>query len=178
MVGEVADGGTVGGGLIVGHQSGVLQGIGHLGGEGAGEALLHVLAVVGEADPIGHLVSLPYPGGEAGGAAVEMVISVVDSQGVFYTVQGEAAGGNAVGIAAHGGAQVFILALIGIQSIIAQGHIHHLTLLVRNIQGDEGSTVGEEGAGELAVVQGDDLHGLAIPGLSKGFALHNEDLLF
>ena len=107
-----------------------------------------------------------------------MISAVVGFQLVGLAAEGKFRVLDAVGIAAHGGAQVFILALIGIQSIIAQGHIHHLALLVRNIQGDEGSAVGEEGAGELVVVQGDDLHGLAIPGLSKGFALHNEDLLF
>lgn len=95
---------------------------------------------------------------------MEVVGSVVAAELIVHAVQGKPALGDAVGEAAHSGADA--AALVGVlrQGVVAQGHVHQLTGLVVDQDAPDGG----------AVVQ--DLHGAAAlggqgPGMDLGAVL-------
>ena len=102
---------SVGGGLILHLEFIVVgQAVGDLVGELAGIALFAVGAHVREdgADGVLRLDRLGLPDDlvESLQAAVQVVGAVVDGQRIFLAVEGELALGDAVGVAADGGAEV------------------------------------------------------------------------
>ena len=130
MVGQVDDGGLIGGGGVIHHQRIVIrQLIGHGDVHVAGEPVIPVRAVACEHQTVVHdaaLISQPAEG------AVQMVGPVVGLQIVGFAVQGEFRLFNAVGVAAHKRAQRRGARLVVGQLPIAQHYVPQNAAAVRD----------------------------------------------
>jgi len=145
VVGKVDDGLAIGGGAEV-HAEGVVLGEGVDGGdrEVAGEALLAVLAEVGEleggAELAGHRTGRPGDLVEAL-AAVQAVLAVVDRQAELLPVEGEAALGDAVAVAPDEAAEVGALRRVVVQVVEPEHHVVEVAARVRHVQRHHGAAV-------------------------------------
>ena len=146
VAGQVADRGPVRGGLVVEDQAAALQAIGDAGGQRAGIPLLTVLALIAQAHAVRAFLRRPDPVGKTGGTAVEVVLSIVEGQRIGLSLQRKPAAGNAVCIAAHNGADKFILSLVVLHAVKAQRHIDPAAVRRGHRQRRQGGAVGQHGA--------------------------------
>ena len=107
VVGVVDDGIRLGDAVVVDADGVVLgQGVGDVHIQRAGVALVAVGAVDGEGDGIlAHGLDVPDPEGLEIQTGVEIIGAVVDIELILHAVQHKMAAGDAVGVAAHGGAE-------------------------------------------------------------------------
>ena len=133
VIGRVEDGGLVGRAAIVDAQAVVLgQGVGHSQGDGAGIAILAILADVGELNPRAVLaldrLAPPQLLVEAVGATMEMVGPVVQVELVALAIELELAGGDAVAVAADDGAEEILVLGVAGEIVVAEDDITRVAL--------------------------------------------------
>ena len=85
-------------------------------------------------------------------AAVQIVGAVVKLQTVLLPVQRKTAPGDAVGIPAHDGSEMGALHHVFLHRVIAQYHVSHLPVPVRDHHGHPGSSQVREGGGNAVAV--------------------------
>ena len=157
VVGQVADGGRVGGGAVLDDQSAPRQAVLNLKIHVAGEAVHAVRAAGGE----GHAVI--GAGGDLHGkyrvvqpvqAAVQAVAALVGGDMDDVLVQRELRAADAVGVAPHDGAHgVPAVHLIVRHGGVAQRHIHQTTLAVRHHKAVHHTGVAQNLSGDLFIFQ-------------------------
>lgn len=147
VVGHIEHGVPVGNGLIADFQTVAGQPVGHPDVCIAGETLIQVRGVEGEADAILAVVHhLPQPALEAVGATVQVVNAVVGLQCVGLITHHNGGVLNPVGVSAHGSTQVGIAGSIGGRGVKTQHHIGPVALAVRHQQLHQGSAkIGDHG---------------------------------
>ena len=77
--------------------------------------------------------------------------------------------GDAVGIASDDRAQIAAVVLIAADAIVAQHHVHHLAVSIRDLQPPQRSSIGQHLRLQAAAAQGIQVHGPSIPGGTEGF---------
>ena len=147
------------------------DGEGDGGREGAGVALLAVLARVGHLDrgPLGRVdrLGLPDDAVEALDAPVQGVGRVVDRQRIRLAVERELPLGDPVGHPAHRGAEVGVLAQVAVERVEPERHVGDLPVPVRGLDRDDGRAVGGHLHGDLAVPERVEVDGLAVLRLAE-----------
>ena len=148
VVGHVDDGRGGAGGLVGDiNRTLIRERVGHESRDGAREIVVPVRGIDAQANMLRvglhDLVGLVLP---AGGSAVQAVPEIVLRQVIFHPVKGELALGDAVGIAADGGAEVglVVLGIVVLDLVEAQHHVTLYPVLVRQDDGhDTGAEVGD-----------------------------------
>ena len=112
----------------------------------AGVALFSIRAGVGQLHTarVGRR-DLPHPFVEAACPAVQAVRPVVAGEAVLPPVQGEAAAGDAVGVAPDDGAEVRAARHVVRERAQAERHVAHPARAVRHLQPLDGGAVGQDG---------------------------------
>lgn len=146
MVGEIDDGGFIGGGFIVDVEGVFIgPGVGDGGFEGAGVAFFTVGAGAGEGED-GFFIDA-FQGGvpdffiEALFATVEMVGFVVGGEGVFLAIEGEFSFGDAVRVAAGDAAEVGAFFAVFVESIEAEDDVGQLAVFVGDLDRNDGAPI-------------------------------------
>ena len=173
VVGQVAVGGLIGGRLIVQGEALLGEGVCDLGRQAAGEAALPVKGGVSKGD--GALAGLP--GLEAllvktGGAAVELLGTLVGRQGNDAPVDHAAGPGDAVGVPANDRAQISAVVLIAADAVVAQHHVHMLPVSVRDLQQPQRGPVCQHFRLQMAAAQGILIHSPSVLRRPEGL-FHN-----
>ena len=106
VVGQVEDGRPVRGCRVIEVQLVTGEGIAHVGGQGAGVALVTVRADEGELDAVRDLLCGPVMDVKALGAAMERVGTVVDWQMILLAVERKGTLSDAVAVAPDNRAHV------------------------------------------------------------------------
>ena len=155
VVGEVDNSVLVGRDGVVDAKGGAFESVFDVGGEGAGEALIHVRADVGELDAVGELFGVPDGSVEADGAAVEGVAIVILGNLIGLTVEDKFASGEAVAIATYDGADVraFVGLVVG-DGVEAESDVGDNAGAVGNFNGDNPGSVGDQAHLSLAADEG------------------------
>jgi len=180
VAGQAADSILVTFGLVADGQSLRRQGIGDVGGEVSGVALLTVGAEQGEGQAVlrGGIHG-PDPLVIAQGPAVEVVDPVfVGGQGAGLAVQGEFRPANAVGEAAYQSPQKLVLSPICLQAVKTQEHIHGSALPVRNLKELERTAEGDDAAAEVSGAQGIELYHFSVRHDAEGNGRRHRNSLF
>ncbi len=177
VVGEVEHRRFVGAGLVVDVQFVfVVEAVGDLGFQVAGEAHLTVLGQVGE----GHadrvlafdLLGLPHMLVETLGAAMQRVGAIVERHLVALAVEFKGTAGQAIAEAPDGCTKKCSAALIALHVIEAQHHVIELAVFVRHLKGLQHATVGDHGGlHAMAVTQHVLFDGGAVIGFAERFLL-------
>ena len=174
VVGDVAEGGLVAGGLVAQGEPPPVQSAGNPQGQRAGKA---PLAVGGDV-PQGHgalpgLQHAEHPVAEARGPAVELLGPLVGLQRHPPPVDEAGGPGDAVGVPPHSGPQVAAADLVVLHPVEAQHHVHRPARPVRDPEGPQGRAEGDDFRLQPVPAQGQFLH---IPPLSvrpEGLSAHS-----
>ena len=172
VVGEVHHGGLVAFGPVLPGEGAVLQDVGHLRPEVAGEALLPVGGVQGEGDAVFPAGISPQLLVKALSAAVEGVGPLVGGEAVFRAVHGERGAADAVGTPADGAAEAGVLVPVLLQGVIAQADVRGPALPVRHPERADGGAVGQQLHGNVSVRQPDEGHILPPQSAEGSYFIH------
>ena len=106
--------------------------------------------------------------GKALRAAVELLAALVGDQGDPASVDETAGPRDPVGVPAYHGAYVAAVGLVGLHRVVAQDHVHRLSVPVRDPQGPQGRAVGEDLRLQSAPAEDVLIHRTAVPGGAEG----------
>ena len=178
VVGGIKDGILIAVGVVDDVQGAVgVQLIGDPDHGVAGEALVAIGTVQAEGDGIiGNELHIPQPLMPAVGAGMEGVAVFVVGEADNLAVQRKGCTGNAVGTAAHGGAEVAAALPVAVDVVVAKDHVSHTAVLVGGPQADQGGAVVGDVSGDTAA--GDGVQGCLLTiGQGAERFCHDEQLL-
>ena len=112
-------------------------------------------------------------------ATVEVVLAVVDGEGVFLAVERELAGADAVAVTADGGAEEGAWVLdVGVNGWLAENDVSRLAGLVLHDEGDDDRTeVGDADLSALGVGENIEVDCLALDSGFEGFGIQARECL-
>jgi hypothetical protein len=100
---------------------------------------------------------------------MKAVGAIVSSQGIFFTIEGEFGITNAVANSAYGATEIRMFGKEAFEGIEAHDNICHFSFVIRNFDGLNGCAESDEpNFHALAVLQGENINGLAFFGFSEG----------
>ena len=102
-------------------------------------------------------------------ATMKAVWAIVSSEGIFFAIEREFGITNAVANSAYGATEIRMFGKEAFEGIEAHDDICHLSFVIRNFNGLNGSAEGDEpNFHALAVLQGENINSLALLGFSEG----------